>query len=164
MHSVLFSVKRTFHKSVWFGRFLLKDYLLTPSRFDILYILKMQPELPSVRQARIREILGIASTTLSRMIKALLELGFIRRERCCFDRRQYKVSLTRIGRETIEHAMRTIIDAGIITSCVVHFICDKWQCPATTLRQVDDADMLLKHMRERLLDTATLYYPWHPDD
>jgi len=77
MHSVLFSLKRTFHKSVWFGRFLLKDYLLTPSRFDILYILQRNPEFPKMRQSRIGEILGIASTTLSRMIKALLALGFI---------------------------------------------------------------------------------------
>jgi len=164
MHSILFSVKRTFHKSVWFGRFLLKDYLLTPSRFDILYILRKHPVAPTMRQSAIREILGIARTTLSRMIKALLALGFIRRERSKLDKRQYYVSLTHYGIETVEHATRTIIYSGIITNCVVHFICDKWQCPATTLRQVDEVDMKLFHMRDRLLDRATLYYPWHPDD
>jgi len=164
MHSVLFSLKRTFHKSVWFGRFLLKDYLLTPSRFDILYILKKQRVLRHVWQSKIREILGIAGPTLSRMIKALLALGFIRRKRSIWDRRQFEISLTKRGRETITHAMRTIIQSGIITSCIVHFICEKWQCPATTLRQVDDVDMKLFFMRERLLDRATLYYPWHPDD
>jgi len=163
MHSILFSVKRTFHKSVWFGRFLLKDYLLTPSRFDILYIVKKH-SVRSMWQSRIREILGIAGPTLSRMIKALLQLGFIRRERSTFDRRQYDISLTERGRETITHAMRTIIASGIITNCVVHFVCSKWDCPATTLREVDDVDTKLAFMRERLLDSATLYYPWHPED
>jgi len=164
MHSILFSVKRTFHKSVWFGRFLLKDYLLTPSRFDILYIVRKHAGGKRIWQSRIREILGIAGPTLSRMIKALLKLGFIRRERSQFDRRQFDISLTRFGRAMLEHATRTIIDSGIITSAIVHFICDDWQCPATTLRQVDEVDTHLKHMRERLLDSATLYYPWHPED
>jgi len=164
MHSILFAVKRTFHKSVWFGRHLLKDYLLTPSRLDILYIMKTHEPLSHLWQSRIREILGIAGPTLSRMIKALVALGFIRRERSQWDRRQYEISLTRRGRETIEHAIRTIIDDGIITSAVVHFVCTKWECPSTTLREVDELETTLRRMRERLCDQATLYYPWHPDD
>jgi len=51
MHSIFFSVKRAFHKSVWFGRSLLKDYLLTPSRFDILYILRQTHEIHRKRQS-----------------------------------------------------------------------------------------------------------------
>jgi len=165
MHSILFSIKRTFHKSVWFGRALLKDYCLTPSRFDILYIvLRRQRDLLKIRQSTIREMLGIAGPTLSRMIKALLELGFILRERSSVDRRQYDISLTKLGRATIEHAIRTIIDSGIITSCVVHFVCTKWECPGTTFREVENLEMTLWRMRERLLDEATLHYPWHPDD
>jgi len=163
MHAILFAVKRTFHKSVWFGRFLLKDYLLTPSRFDILYIVKKNA-VRSMWQSKIREILGIAGPTLSRMIKALVALGFIHRERSSFDRRQYEISLTKRGRSTIEHAIRAIIDSGIITSCIVHFVCSKWDCPATTLREVDELETTLRRMRERLHDEATLYYPWHPDD
>jgi len=164
MHAVLFSIKRAFHKSVWFGRFLLKDYLLTPSRFDILYILQSRGELSRTPQSTIREILGIASTTLSRMIKALLKLGFIRRERSKLDRRQYEVWLTKYGRTSIAHAIRTIIDSGIIAYCVVHFVSREWLSPEGTFRDVDGIDTTLSFMRERLLDCATLYYRWHPDD
>jgi DNA-binding MarR family transcriptional regulator len=164
MHAILFSVKRTFHKSVWFGRFLLKDYCLTPSRFDILYILQSYRELPSLWQSRIREILGIRGPTLSRMIKALEQLGFIRRERSFLDRRQFEISLTKRGRETVIHAIRTIIRSGIIAHAVVHFVCPKWRCPVATLHELDRLQTTLRHMRERLLDEATLSYPWHPDD
>jgi DNA-binding MarR family transcriptional regulator len=163
MHAILFAVKRTFHKSVWFGRFLLKDYLLTPSRFDILYILK-ESGLATLRQSRIREILGVARPTVSRMIKALLELGFIHRERSTFDRRQYDISLTKYGLETVAHAIRTIIESGIITNAVVHFACKDWRCPETTFDGIDRLETILTQMRERLLDKATLNYWWHPDD
>jgi len=164
MHAILFALKRTFHKSVWFGRFLLKDYCLTPSRFDILYILKKQPVLRTMWQSKIREILGIAGPTLSRMIKALVELGFIRRERSTLDRRQFEISLTGRGRQTITHAIRTIIDSGIITHAVVHFVSPDWESPEATFRDVDELEVKLKYMRERLLDEATLNYLWHPDD
>lgn len=164
MHAILFSTKRTFHKATWFGRYLLKDYGLTPSRFDILYILQSFKELPCVWQSRIREILGIARTTLSRMIKALLERGFIKRQRSTIDQRQFEISLTNYGRKTIGHAIRKIIQSGIMAQCVIHWICDKWNCPETTLRQLEEVDTTLLHMRERLLDEATLAYPWHPED
>jgi len=98
------------------------------------------------------------------MIKALVQLGFIRRERSTIDRRQFDISLTEYGLATVEHAAQTIIDSGIITSGVVHFACSKWECPDTTFREVDELEVTLKRMRERLCDFATLHYPWHPDD
>jgi len=72
--------------------------------------------------------------------------------------------LTDYGSETVAHAIGTIIESGIITNCVVHFVTNEWTCPAATFREVDDVDTRLRFMRERLLDWATLYYPWHPDD
>ena len=37
MHTVFFSLKRAFHKTMAFGRALLDRWGLTPSRFDMLY-------------------------------------------------------------------------------------------------------------------------------
>lgn len=164
MHAILFSIKRTFHKSVWFGRFLLRSYVLTPSRFDILYILREHRDLPSLWQSRIREILGVARPTVSRMIRALEALGFITRTRSALDRRQWEIALTKHGRRIIEHAIKTILKSGIMALSVIHFVCPKWNCPVETLEALERLDNTLRYMRERLLDEATLAYPWHPED
>jgi len=164
MHAVLFSIKRVFHKSVWFCRRLLTDYCLTPSRFDILHMLHRRGDIGAMWQSEIREVLGVAGPTVSRMIKALVALGFVRSERSSVDRRQCNISLTARGRETIAHAIGMIIDSGIITNVVVHFLCAKWECPVATFEAVDRLDTTLRYMREQLLDEATMFYPWHPDD
>ena len=93
MHSVLFSLKRAFHKSTTLGRMLLDDVELTPSRFDILHVLH-GARSSFVLQSDLRRLLGVASTTLSRMLRALEERGFITRSR---DRRDGKPGETALA-------------------------------------------------------------------
>lgn len=164
MHAILFAIKRTFHKSVWFGRFLLKSYALTPSRFDILFMLQQTGGRGGLWQSRIREILGVARITVSRMIVALERLGYIRRERSRIDARQFEVWLTKHGQRTIARATKTILQSGIIAHVVVYFVCPQPEVPEATLRDLVELEYTLNHMRERLLDEATMFYPWHPED
>src|SRR5579859_7630574 len=104
MHSVLFSMKRAFHKSTWFGRSLLGGYALTPSRFDVLFILKTEP-LPFRWQSRIRKILGVTAATASIMLRAMERAGLIRRTKSELDKRQIEIALTERGRDVISRAI-----------------------------------------------------------
>src|SRR4051812_47616375 len=100
MHNVLFSVKRAFHKSNWFGRDILGGYELTPSRFDVLFLLHSR-RVPYFWKSIIRKVLGVTAATTSVMLRALVALGLIERKKSEDDRRQLEVSLTQRGRELI---------------------------------------------------------------
>src|SRR5262245_49378800 len=108
MHDVLFSIKRTFHKSTAFGKRLLVAFGLTPSRFDILYMLK-NCDGRSLWQSSIRKALGVTAATTSIMLRALEEGGFVLRERSSGDRRQVDVSLTSAGAAIVAQAIDEVI-------------------------------------------------------
>src|SRR5262249_56372459 len=120
-----------------------------PSRFDILYILRTNP-LRIMFQSRIRKILGIAGSTLTRMVVALERLGFLRRRASDIDRRQVEISLTEHGRSLITHAMRTIVRSGIMHLAVVHFVCPEPQTPESTLCQLGELETTVRHIPHRL--------------
>jgi len=164
MHHVLFSVKRTFHKSTWFGRSLLTPYGLTPSRFDVLYIVRKHPHR-FVWQSRIRKILGVAAPTASILVRALASLGLLRRRKSEWDSRQVEVSLTRAGRKLIERAMGTFCEKKIADYFVNRIVSSTWWDADQAFMDVDRLSGILRFMRSWLKDRATLAYPTgHPDD
>ena len=163
MHSVFFSLKRAFHKTAAFGRWLLTDVALTPSRFDMLYVL--HENKCAMRQSDLRRSLGVTAATVSRMLHSLEELGLIsRNQEPCGDRRQRSVSMTREGIRRVRRAMRTLLGLGVVHFAVETMLAPRLTRFADRLSAVESCEIALVRIREWLCDTAWVAYPWHPDD
>jgi DNA-binding MarR family transcriptional regulator len=97
MHGFFFRLKRAHHLTNWHVR---KDYLdehgLTPSRFDILFLLSNSAA--QMTQLEMRKRIGCASSTLSRMVMALVKKHVVSRVRNPRDKRAWIVRLTTFGR------------------------------------------------------------------
>lgn len=105
MHTVLFEMKHAHLTAVRFARGHVAEVGLTPARLDMLRAILegRQPSL-GMLQSTLWRRLCVSPAVVSRMVRALTELGFIQRSRCYDDRRQVRVDLTTRG----ERALRTI--------------------------------------------------------
>lgn len=163
MHDALFALKRTFHKSTWFGREILEPYALTPSRFDVLYMLEKTPR-PFLWQSTLRKALGITAATMSIMVRALVRLGLVKREKSELDRRQLEVSLTERGQALIRRAMGVLFKQRLVPYFVRRIVSCRWWDKDGAFEDIDVLLNALRFMRDRMQDKAMLVYGAHPDD
>ena len=112
MHRIFFSVKRVHLRVVEISKRLVKHFELTPARFDMLRIVRLHAP-HGVTQSRIRELLGVSAATISRMLKSLQVLGFVRRMRHPRDARDVLVWLTELGENRVSRAVAALIDSGV---------------------------------------------------
>ena len=167
MHEIFFCVKRAFHGVLRVTRDGLAKLGLTAARFDLLYALQERvPPFFCIWQSQLREMLGVSAPVVSRMLKSLEALGFVTRQRSVVDRRQLDVELTPKGRSRIRLAIARMITSGQAKLMVDLAVAreDAWCNESECLLMTDTLEGLLRGMRERYGDSATLYYPWHPDD
>ncbi|HEX4445732.1 MAG TPA: MarR family transcriptional regulator, partial [Polyangiaceae bacterium] len=85
MHTVFFGLKRAHHATLGLTRHVLKRLGLTAARFDMLFALK--PCRLGMLQSRLRRLLGVSRTTVSRMLASLEQLGLLTRKASWSDRR-----------------------------------------------------------------------------
>lgn len=160
MHAILFSLKRAFHSSLRIPRRVTRLHGLTPARFDLLHLVhSWQLDVP---QAELRKALGVSRATVSRMLRSLEELGIVRRRRA-LDRRTRDVSLSDYGRTLFRRAARELWGSGLV-DLFVESIASWHKDPNRIFRNMCTLESHLDHIRDTARDTATLYYPWHPDD
>ncbi len=156
MDAILFGVKRA-HMALEhrLAAKILAPYGLTPARFDALYVID---NVWGKSQASVRRALGIAGTTLGRMLKSLEALAFVVREPLSRGRRRY-VRLTARGLRVLRRAKRrTQKDARRRIDSTFA------QSPATSFEDRENVEWWCRTIRTRLGDGAYIYYPWHPDD
>ena len=105
MHAILFGLKRAYWGSLAKSRRPLREHRprLTAARFDLLNAVRSHP-LKSIWQSKLQRVLGVCRPVVTRMIKSLVELGWLTRERCAIDRRTYDVRLTDEGATVIDSA------------------------------------------------------------
>jgi len=118
----------------------------------------------STRQSDLRRTLGVTASVVSRMLRSLEALGWVRRTRAYSDRRQREVTLTEPGRTRILTAYRTLFRAA--QRLVQEAICFglHWDRNARFWHMAT-LEQYLDGMRRHYGDIASLYYPWgHPDD
>jgi DNA-binding MarR family transcriptional regulator len=168
MHALFFGMKRAFQSTLRITRKELKDFGLTAARFDMMWTL-VGPAAGYLRQSDLRRELGVTAPTVSRMVKSLQALGYVRAERCRFgDRRQCLVQLTELGIQRIREAAKFFID-GRVAQRIVDDILGR--CPErgrlraqVIFSRTCDFEDMLGWTRETCGDRARLHYPWHPDD
>ena len=166
MHTVFFGLKRAHHATLGLTRHMLKRLGLTAARFDMLYALK--DSRLGMLQSKLRRLLGVSRTTVSRMLASLEQLGMLTRKPSWSDRRTREVLLTPRGRATIVFAHRRLtrsgwaqlaLDSALGTNGAYRWYRDGDSTKATAL-----IDGLLGQVRRVFGDRATLVYPWEPDN
>jgi DNA-binding MarR family transcriptional regulator len=165
MHALFFGMKRAYHGTLRIMREPLKVYQLTAARFDMLWVLYRSP-FQSARQSMLRRELGVTAPTVSRMVKSLEALGFVRTEHDGFDRRQRLVTLTKKGLYQIRAAAYWFIRrkfAQLTINCALGR--EEWRSYGRVVFPAMCVfEDLLYCIREAFGDRARLHYPWHPDD
>jgi DNA-binding MarR family transcriptional regulator len=166
MHTIFFGFKRAHHATLGLTRHALKRMGLTAARFDLLFALK--DSRLGMLQSRLRRLLGVSRTTVSRMLVSLEQLGLLTRKLSWSDRRTRDVNLTPRGRSTIVHAHRVFTRSGwaqlAVDSALGTEGAYRWFSEGECIQATALLDGLLGQVRRVFGDRATLAYPWEPDN
>lgn len=161
MHAVMFRLKRGHLCALANARaFTSKVQPLTPARYDILRVIgAFGNHLGIATQKRVREALALSRTTISKMIRRMMQLGLLDRRRNEHDKRTFDVFLTKEGkkrRRRANHILRTKrpFDRRFARA---------YGPPAwASYRAVDTFVARLRTMAYHLGDNAFNVYPIHP--
>jgi DNA-binding MarR family transcriptional regulator len=166
MHTVFFGLKRAHHATLGLTRHALKRMGLTAARFDLLFALK--DARLGMLQSRLRRLLGVSRTTVSRMLTSLEQLGLLTRKLSWSDRRTRDVNLTPRGRATITLAHRRFTRSGwaqlAVDSALGTDGAYRWYREGDCIQATALVDGLLGQVRRVFGDRARLVYPWEPDN
>jgi DNA-binding MarR family transcriptional regulator len=169
MNAIAFGNKRAFYGFLRVTRKALASVGLTAARFDMMCALfgshrRERNQSFAISQRDLRNKLGVCASVISRMVRALEALGWVKRTRCTVDRRQLRVALTDPGWECIRKARRLLLRG--VQRMVYDAICfGKHRDPGARFVHMERLEGYLGGLRSDFGDMATLYYPWgHPDD
>jgi DNA-binding MarR family transcriptional regulator len=161
MHSVFFGVKRAHWRAVALTQPLLEDAGLTPARFDMLRIVSLHPG--GITQSHLSYLLGVSAPTVSRMVKSIYLLGFVRRRRSENDRRCMLVTITHVGIDSMRRALAETIDSGVADEMAARGATgDRYAAPHTrhARRRVSQLQGILVRLRRVFLDPSPVRHPW----
>jgi len=116
MDDIFFGVKRSHLALNRWALLKLREFGVTPARFDLMRLIFVRNFRRS--QMDLRRKLGVARATISRMMKALEKLGWITREVDPFDRRTRDCTLTYEGRRIVAAVMSALIWPKVIAKIV----------------------------------------------
>ena len=161
MHQISFMLKRCFHSALRFHRGLSQPHhpKLTPARFDLLHTIVRRG---SAEQSDIVKMLGVTGPTISRMLRSLRELGWIRRERSPRHPRAWIIRLTETGSALMKWASSVIIKRSFM-----HFVYQSFndRSHPDPDERIFYAIQWLERLARFLGDRATFEFAYnHPDD
>lgn len=159
MHRIFFSVKRVHLRVVEISKRLVREFELTPARFDMLRIVRLHAP-HGAPQWKIRALLGVSGATVSRMLKSLELLGFVRRARSARDARDVIVTLTKVGSKRVAAAIKALIKKGVADTFAKRGVDFNPEAAVVRLSVLQTA---LSSMRRIYGDAARDIDPWQPD-
>jgi len=124
MDAFFFSMKRAHLGWERLGRRFLKGFELTPARFDLLNTLadyERGDEYEPMKQAELWKRLGVVRSAVCEMVKVLVKLGVLERERVPGERTWF-VKLTALGRRLQKAAFDVLVNDGIATQWADHMM------------------------------------------
>ena len=159
MEKRMFALKRAWQSTVRFCRFVLKGMGLTVARYDMLFAVKCAKGV--ISQKRLRLILGVTRPTVSKMLRSLEKLGFVRREVNPMDRRCKDVWLTEEGAAELEAVYKKIVRPGWVHFALA-WTMGPWTGKLLPPRFCDEEmlelDRHLWRIRRGFCDTGSLSY------
>ena len=162
MIRVIFGLKRAYHGTLRVLRRALARLGLTAARFDLLYIL--HKSRGRMLQRELQKTLGVAASTVSRMLSSLEQLGLVGREPAEVDGRAREVVLTKAGRRCVLRAAHRLIHTGRVQLAVDSALCpERWHEPLACLMASGACEVTTLRLREAFGDVATDQYPYLPE-
>ena len=161
MHAIAFGSKRVFHGFVRVTRKPLAAIGLTAARFDLLSALAgpRLVRLGAKAQCELVRALGVSPPVVSRMLKALEELGLVKRFRMDEDRRFNLVFFTDKGFALLCEARGIVL--GPVRRLVEKALSGRRRCSLPIARiHVGTVDAYLWRLRRGTGDVARVEYPW----
>ncbi len=159
MTPLLFGTKRAYYATLRVTRRLLARFGLTPARFDLLCALLRTPH-HFCYQSDLRKGLGVARSTVSRMVSSLQAIGLVERLPPLDDMRQVDVRLTTEGRRRVSRAFRSLVRTGLIdltTDSALSADEHHWPHPKACGRARRWLTKLHDRLRTAFGDVATLH-------
>jgi DNA-binding MarR family transcriptional regulator len=158
MNVLFFGLKRAFHGTLRIFRRAFTRLGLTAARFDLLYIVLKEGGL---LQRELQRALGVAASTVSRMLGSLEELGLVVREVAEDDGRQRYVMLTKEGRRSVLRAVRSLIHSGAVDLAIDSALSPAlWHDPGVRWKARHECLRPLDLLRYAYRDVATPEYPF----
>jgi DNA-binding MarR family transcriptional regulator len=163
MHAIFFGLKRAYYATLGLTRWTLRKMGLTAARFDMLYALT-RGNKSGMLQSQLRRELGVCPSVVSRMLKSMVQLGYVKRDYVSRDKRQRWVKLTTIGRTCILRAIRQFIGWGYVQLALYSVLePELWHNEWRARAAVSRADGIMRKIRVGFGDTARLLYPFGID-
>ena len=169
MDDTFFGLKRGYYASLSLTRGALRIYGLTPARYDVLFAIDARAG--ATRQSELRKILGIARSTMTRILSRMRELGLITRTRA--DGRSWQLAITKDGLMRLRAAHWELVLEGLVPLAVQSALAQGGSLPhpdpefaldheeiglfgVACLKQIGRLKHLLWCVRNQLGDVATL--------
>ena len=160
MHVAFFGIKRVHLRVMDVSRALLRDRHLTPARFDMMRIIELYAD-HGLPQWAIQHRLGVSAPTVSRMLKALEKLGFVKRRRSPRDRRTLIVTITQVGLWVVENARASLVETGIAERFALRGLALD---PDEARSALPSFERTLLRMRRNYGDATPFDHPWRRQD
>ncbi len=156
MDPIFFTIKRAYYATLRLTRRALAAMGLTAARFDLLDALYRLGTGAVNLQSNLRRGLGVARSTISRMLGSLEQLGLVTRRR---DGRECIVALTPEGRRLIRRAFYGLVlvgHVGLVLDSALTPSKRGWPVPEACARAREHLKTLCMRIRVGFGDQASL--------
>ncbi len=165
MDPVFFTIKRAYYATLKLTRRALAAMGLTAARYDLLDALYKLGTRTVSLQSQLRRALGVARSTISRMMRSLEQLGLVTRRR---DGRDCIVALTPEGRRRVRRAHFGLVLVGHVGLALDGALAPgerRWPAARTCASARRHLEVLCMRIRlgfgdEAVLDRRTEYGFW----
>ncbi len=157
MHPVLNSFKRVYLRSVYLVARFIREYGLTPARFDMMTAIGESGRV--IAQSVVRRVLAVSANVVSRMLRSLEKLGLVKRVPHPQDRRTRHISLTYRGTEALHEAQEDWLGGCQAEHFTRHIIAPYPELEGSARHALRRTQRLMHAFRDRLGDTSSLVYP-----
>lgn len=173
MNFYFFALKRAFHATLRISRSVAAGFGLTPARADMLYAIFRAPVYAGPRgrgqltQSKLRERLGVSAPTVSRMVRSLESLGFVKRCPSLLDKRTLDIHLTDLGWRRVRAMFHEVFKWDLLGFALDCALVGSHRVP-TDDEEIGRWHFQLYDLTERIRiafrDRATLEYPFFDPD
>ncbi len=156
MDPLFFTIKRAYYATLRLTRRALRAVGLTAARFDLLDALYRLGTRTVTLQSQLRRGLGVARSTISRMMRSLEQLGLVKRRR---DGRDCIVALTPDGRRSVRRAFFGLVLVGHVGLALDGALAPgerRWPAARACVRARRHLEALCMRIRVGFGDEATL--------
>ena len=159
MHGVFWGTHRAALCAIKVAKRMTTQFGLTPSRFHMLSAIQSE-QREWFPQRGLRELLGVSAQTISRMLRSLVERGFLVKRVMEADRRRRELAFTRAGKARFSNAFTVIVEAGLGRHVAGRALTDLgWpSTPEKRAAAIAQFNAVVSEFRFGLLDTALFDY------